>query len=174
MIQIPQLSAETLIPIANSFAAIHDSGAVDYARGDHADPIYPLPQSQEARTFAAHTPTVLLVEDDEPTRLAMMSWLVGEGFSVLAAANGHEAAGHLERPLEPIDVVVLDVGLPDVDGVALCGRIRELYPQMPVIVCTGGASPIDVARLVGLGATRYFRKPVDPDELLSVVEAVLP
>jgi DNA-binding response OmpR family regulator len=117
---------------------------------------------------------VLVVEDDEATRLAMMSWLVAEGFSVLTAATGHEAAGHMERPLEPIDVVVLDVGLPDVDGVALCARVRELYPAMPVLVCTGGASTDEVARLVGLGITRYFRKPVDPDELLSAVEASLP
>ncbi len=121
-----------------------------------------------------HTPTVLLVEDDEATRLAMASWLAGEGFLVLTAADGHEAAGHLERPLETIDVVVLDVGLPDVDGVALCQRLRELYPKVPVLVCSGMASSGEAARLLDLGARRYFRKPVDPDELLSAVEAALP
>jgi CheY-like chemotaxis protein len=135
---------------------------------------HPLSEPDKALAFDRHTPTVLVVEDDEATRLAMMTWLVGEGFSVLTAANGHEAAGHLEHPLEPIDVVVLDVGLPDVDGVALCERIREMYPAMPVVVCSGGAAPEEVARLVGLGATRYFRKPVDSDELLSAVEAALP
>jgi CheY-like chemotaxis protein len=123
---------------------------------------------------ATHPPTVLVVEDDEATRLAMARWLAGDGFLVLTAADGHEAAGHLEQPLEPIDVAVLDVGLPDVDGVALCGRLREMYPDMPVVVCTGAASPEDVARLVALGATRYFRKPVDPEELLAAVEASLP
>jgi DNA-binding response OmpR family regulator len=127
-----------------------------------------------ALEFDVHTPTVLLVEDDEPTRLAMASWLAKEGFMVLTAANGHEAAGHLERPLEAIDVVVLDVGLPDVDGVALCERVRQLYPAVPVLVCTGLATSDEAARLLDLGATRYFRKPVDPDELLSAVEAALP
>jgi DNA-binding response OmpR family regulator len=121
-----------------------------------------------------HTPTVLLVEDDESTRLAMASWLAGEGFLVLTAANGHEAAGHLEKPLDSIDVAVLDVGLPDVDGVALCQRLRELYPALPVLVCTGGATPDEAVRLLELGACRYFRKPVNPDELLSAVEAALP
>jgi DNA-binding response OmpR family regulator len=121
-----------------------------------------------------HTPTVLLVEDDEPTRLAMASWLAREGFVVLTAANGHEAAGHMERPLEPIDVAVLDVGLPDVDGVALYQRLRELYPAVPVVVCTGQATAEEAGRLLALGARRYFRKPVDPDELLSAVEAALP
>jgi DNA-binding response OmpR family regulator len=122
----------------------------------------------------AHTPTVLLVEDDEATRLAMATWLAGEGFLVLTAADGHEAAGHLERPLEAIDVVVLDVGLPDVNGVALCERLRELYPAVPVLVCTGMATSHEAARLLDLGARRYFRKPVNPDELLSAVEAALP
>jgi DNA-binding response OmpR family regulator len=130
-------------------------------------------QGMEGTSPGSHTPTVLIVEDDEATREAMTSWLVVEGFSVLAAADGHQAAGHLERPREPIDVVVLDVGLPDVNGVDLCQRVREMYPAMPVVVCTGGAEPEEVARLVRLGATRYFRKPVDPDELLSAVEAAV-
>ncbi len=122
----------------------------------------------------AHTPTVLVVEDDEATRLAMATWLAGEGFLVLTAANGHEAAGHLEHPLQPIDVAVLDVGLPDVDGVALCERLRQLHPALPVLVCTGAATSDQAARLLELGARRYFCKPIDPDELLSAVEAALP
>jgi CheY-like chemotaxis protein len=169
---------DTLLAILDSPHATPDfgsnvGGAVYRLAGDDAGPARPLEESGEAAS-SAHTPTVLVVEDDEATRLAMMSWLVAEGFSVLAAASGHEAAGHLERPLEPIDVVVLDVGLPDVDGVALCARVREMYPGMPVLVCTGGAAPDEVARLVELGATRYFRKPVDPNELLAAVEAALP
>jgi DNA-binding response OmpR family regulator len=121
-----------------------------------------------------HQPTVLLVEDDEPTRLAMTQVLAGEGYLVLTAASGHEASGQLHEPLEPIDVAVLDVQLPDVDGVALCMRLRELSPRLPVIVCSGAAEPAEVARLLELGVRRYFRKPVDPEELLASVEAALP
>ncbi len=121
----------------------------------------PLPQPEALRLAVDHTPTVLVVEDDEPTRLAMASWLSHEGYLVLTAANGHEAA-------------VLDVGLPDVDGIRLCERLRQMYPTMPVVVCSGQAAPAEVARLVELGASRYFRKPVEPDELLSAVESSLP
>ena len=144
-----------------------------YTLAGDVGPAQPAPEVGGTPS-GSHTPTVLLVEDDQATREAMTSWLVVEGFSVLAAADGHQAAGHLERPREPIDVVVLDVGLPDVSGVDLCQRVRERYPAMPVVVCTGGAAPEEVAHLVRLGATRYFRKPVDPDELLSAVEAALP
>jgi CheY-like chemotaxis protein len=142
--------------------------------GEASENLACLPRPDEARLAADHTPTVLLVEDDEPTQLAMASWLTAEGYLVLTAADGHEAAGHLERPLEPIDVVVLDVGLPDVDGIALCERVREMYPTMPVVVCSGAAEPGEVARLLELGASRYFRKPVEPDELLAAVESSLP
>ena len=144
-----------------------------YSLAGDVGPVRPAEQA-EGTPSGVHTPTVLLVEDDQATREAMTSWLAVEGFSVLAAANGREAARHLERPPEPIDVVVLDVGLPDVNGVDLCQHVREMYPAMPVVVCTGGAAPEEVAQLVRLGATRYFRKPVDPDELLSAVEAALP
>lgn len=137
-----------------------------------------MPQAREVAMNDSdadtHTPTVLLVEDHEPTLMAMASWLAREGFLVLTAANGHEAAGHMEQPLESIDVAVLDVGLPDVDGVALCQRLRELHPSLPVIVCTGGATPAEAARLLELGAQRYFQKPINADELLSAVEALLP
>ena len=133
-----------------------------------------LPQPQAARPAADHTPTVLVVEDHLPTRLAMATWLAYEGFLVLTAADAHEAIGHLKRPPEPIDVAVLDVGLPDMDGITLCKKLRDMYPTMPVIVCSAHAGPAEVARLVELGACRYFRKPVEPDELLAAVEASLP
>ena len=121
-----------------------------------------------------HQPTVLVVEDDEATRWAMAQVLAREGYLVLTAANGHDAVAQLRQPLEPIDVVVLDVHLPDIDGVALCMRLREIYPSLPVVVCSGEAEPGDVAQLLELGAHRYFRKPIDPEELLATVEAALP
>jgi DNA-binding response OmpR family regulator len=134
----------------------------------------PCPRAATVLSAADHVPTVLIVEDDEPTRTAMAACLAREGYLVLTAADGHEAAGHLERPLEPIDVAILDVGLPDVDGIALCQRLRELYPTMPVVVCSGHAAPAEVAEFLELGASRYFRKPVEPDELLAAVESLLP
>ncbi len=121
-----------------------------------------------------HPPTVLVVEDDEATRLAMVSWLTGEGFAVLSAASGYEAIRHLLRPLEPIDVVLLDVGLPDVNGAILHETIKELCPFLPVVVCTGQATTEEAARMLELGAHRYLRKPVDAEELLSAVEQALP
>ncbi len=121
-----------------------------------------------------HQPTVLVVEDDEPVRFGMTTLLAQEGYLVLTAANGHDALATLRQPLSAIDVVVLDVHLPDVSGIDLCARLRELYPRLPVIVCTGEATPEEVAQLLHLGAHRYLQKPVSADELLATVEAALP
>jgi DNA-binding response OmpR family regulator len=99
---------------------------------------------------------------------------VREGYQVLTAASGHDALGILQHPFSTFDVVILDVQLPDASGIAICARLRDQYPTLPVIVCTGGASAEEVTQLLNLGIHRYFLKPIAPDELLSVVEAALP
>jgi two-component system response regulator HydG len=117
---------------------------------------------------------VLLVEDDERTLRAMESWLARKGFSVLTAASGHEAARHLDLPPEPIDVAVVDIGLPDVSGASLCEVMHEFHPFLPILVCSGQATPTEVARVLEAGVRRFLPKPVDPEDLVSAVEAVLP
>jgi DNA-binding response OmpR family regulator len=113
------------------------------------------------------------VEDDEDTRFAMTAVLGREGFLVLTAATGHDAMAILRRPFSAIDVVVLDISLPDCSGVDICERLRELYPRLPVTMCTGEATPEEAAQLLNLGVHRYLRKPVSPDELLATVKACL-
>jgi DNA-binding response OmpR family regulator len=119
-------------------------------------------------------PTVLLIEDDDNVRFAMAALLAHEGYQILTAASAHDALGVLRMPHSPIDVVVLDVHLPDASGIDVCARLRELHPQTSVIVCTGAASPAEGAELLRLGAHRYLQKPISPDELLATVEASLP
>jgi CheY-like chemotaxis protein len=119
-------------------------------------------------------PAVLVIEDNDITRCGMAATLVREGYLVLTASTGHDALGILRRPFSPIDVVLLDVQLPDINGIEICAHLRKLYPNLPVIVCTGEATPEEVAELLKLGAHRYFQKPIAPDELLSAVEAALP
>jgi DNA-binding response OmpR family regulator len=119
-------------------------------------------------------PTILLVEDDELVRDALTRTLVREGYLVLTAPTGHDAIGLLRTPASPIDLVLLDIGLPDVSGIDLCARVRELFPDMPVIVCTGDAGPEETAELLRLGITRFFSKPIAYDELVvSLREALL-
>jgi DNA-binding response OmpR family regulator len=117
--------------------------------------------------------TVLLVEDDELVSDAVTRILVREGYLVLTAATGHDAIGTLRTPASPIDVVVLDIGLPDVSGADLCARLREFFPNLPVVVCTGAADPEEVRELRNLGITRFFSKPIAIEELLNGVRSAL-
>src|SRR4051794_16631052 len=120
-------------------------------------------------------PTVLLVEDDELVRDAMCKALVRAGYLVQTAATGHDAVAILRTPLSPsgIDIVLLDIQLPDVSGIDLCARFRELQPNLPVVVCTGCTDPEENAELIKLGISRYFPKPIAMDELLEAMAEVV-
>ena len=118
-------------------------------------------------------PTVLLVEDDELDLDAMTRTLVRQGYLVLSARSGHDAMSLIHAPLQPIDVVVLDLNLPDVGGVDLFARIRELHPKLPVVVCTGSTDLADAVGLMNMGVRRFFYKPVPMADLLASVEGTL-
>jgi DNA-binding response OmpR family regulator len=117
--------------------------------------------------------TLLLVEDDELVSDAMTRLFVREGYLVLTAATGHDAIGLLRTPSSTIDVVLLDIGLPDVSGADLCARLRQFFPNMPVVVCTGAASPEEAAELRALGITHFYCKPIALAELVGAVHTAL-
>ena len=117
---------------------------------------------------------LLMIEDD--TRLAgMVSEYLGQsGFVVRHAGDGH--SGLLALQANPIDLVILDLMLPDMDGLDVCRRIRALPGQRargPVLMLTAKGDPMD--RIIGLeiGADDYVPKPFEPRELLARIRAVL-
>jgi DNA-binding response OmpR family regulator len=115
-------------------------------------------------------PQILLIEDDR--RLAeMLSTYLGEaGLSVSVAGNGREGLARLER--EPHEALVLDLTLPDMDGLDVCRRLRA-FSEIPVLMLTARGDPMD--RVVGLemGADDYLPKPFEPRELLARLRAIL-
>jgi CheY-like chemotaxis protein len=124
-----------------------------------------------AKSQKGHQPTLLVVEDDEMVRDAMTRLFVREGYLVLTAATGHDAMGVLRTPEEPVDVVLLDIGLPDVSGADLCARMRQLCPNLPVVVCSGAASPEEIEELRRLGVTHFYSKPVALSEITAAVHS---
>jgi DNA-binding response OmpR family regulator len=112
--------------------------------------------------------TVLVVEDERDIRELLRRYLVRAGLSVIVAATGAEALLELEAT-QP-DLVLLDLGLPDVDGVEILERAA---PGIPVIVLTARAGVPD--RIAGLraGADDYVVKPFSPTEVVLRVKAVL-
>jgi two-component system KDP operon response regulator KdpE len=118
-----------------------------------------------------NTQPLVLVADDEPriTRLVAMS-LADDGFNVLSALGGEEALRIAEES-KP-DIVLLDIVMPDIDGIEVMRRLRETRP-VPVILLTAKGSSADRARGLDLGADDYLAKPFHPDELAARVRAVL-
>lgn len=115
-------------------------------------------------------PHILLIEDDR--RLAeMVSQYLGEaGFRVSAAGDGRTALSRLGG--EPYDALVLDLMLPDIDGLEVCRQLRA-FSDIPVLMLTARGDAMD--RVVGLevGADDYLPKPFEPRELLARLRAIL-
>jgi two-component system response regulator RegX3 len=115
-------------------------------------------------------PTVLLVEDEENIAQLLRSYLGGQGFRVVWVTSGEEALAELER--HPVRIVVLDIGLPGMDGFDVCRRIRH-RSTVPLVMLTARDEEAD--RVVGLelGADDYVPKPFSPRELAARIRAVL-
>ncbi|HKB28590.1 MAG TPA: response regulator transcription factor [Candidatus Limnocylindrales bacterium] len=107
-------------------------------------------------------PTVLIVEDDAETRAALVRELSRRGYRVDEAADGRTALEHWEarRP----DVVLLDLGLPDVDGLSIIGRIRR-EATTPIVILSGRYLEREKVEALERGADDYVTKPFGVDEL---------
>jgi two-component system catabolic regulation response regulator CreB len=114
--------------------------------------------------------TILVVEDEPPIAETVVYALQTEGFAVLWKTTGRDALAVLQA--QPVALVVLDVGLPDMSGFDVCREIQRRGP-VPVIFLTARSSEVD--RIVGLelGADDYLAKPFSPRELTARVRAVL-
>lgn len=113
----------------------------------------------------------ILIVDDEPAILDNIQYVLeAEGLESIRLSEGLQVPSLLER--ERIDLILLDIGLPDISGLDLCKEIRKTH-QMPIIFLTARTSEID--RVVGLeiGADDYISKPFSPRELAARVKAVL-
>jgi two-component system KDP operon response regulator KdpE len=127
--------------------------------------------SQLRQEVEMSTKPLVLVADDEPriTKLVSIA-LQEEGFRVVTAASGEEALRKAEeyRP----DVVLLDIVMPDIDGIEVMQQLRERRP-VAVILLTAKGSTSDKAKGLDLGADDYVAKPFHPDELAARVRSVI-
>jgi DNA-binding response OmpR family regulator len=114
--------------------------------------------------------TALLVEDEESIASLVRTYLERDGFTVVHATDGATALAHLER--RPVRVVLLDVGLPDMDGFDVCTRIRA-GSRVPILMLTARDEEPDRVTGLEVGADDYVTKPFSPRELLARVRAVL-
>jgi len=114
--------------------------------------------------------TVLIVEDEQTIADLVRAYLARDGFSVTWVRSGEQALDELAR--HPVRLVVLDLGLPGIDGFEVCRRLRS-RTSIPILILTAREDEVD--RVAGLeaGADDYVTKPFSPRELVARVKAIL-
>ncbi len=115
-------------------------------------------------------PVVVLIEDEPQIRRFLRTVLPEHGYALFEAETGKQ--GLVEAAVRKADVVILDLGLPDMDGVAVVRRLRE-WTQMPVIVLSARAQETDKVAALDAGADDYVTKPFGVGELLARLRAAL-
>ncbi len=116
-------------------------------------------------------PTVLVVDDEDPVRYVLCVLLETEGFAVVEAASGRECL-RLAYERHP-DLVLLDILMPDRDGREICQQLREISPDLPIIMLTALSEEAEKVARLHDGADDYITKPFHQDELLARIRAVL-
>jgi len=114
--------------------------------------------------------TILAVDDDEQAAGTLRDLLEFAGFQVYMAGNGTEAKQMLEE--RHPDLVILDIMLPDIDGLVLCSELRSIA-NVPIIMCSGTSRKRDATLALRLGADDFIFKPYDIYDLEARIEAVL-
>lgn len=114
---------------------------------------------------------VLVVDDEPPIRRFLRTSLTAQGYQVLEAEDGLSARTALQR--NPVDILVLDLGLPGADGFDIIQQLRDGGSALPIIVLSSRADEAGKVRALDLGADDYVTKPFGMDELLARLRAAL-
>jgi two-component system KDP operon response regulator KdpE len=113
---------------------------------------------------------ILLVDDEVAIRRALAPLLRSRGYEVEAAGTGADALNIMST--HPADLIVLDLGLPDMEGSEVCRRVRETA-TVPIIVLSARGADADKVAALDLGADDYVTKPFSPEELLARIRVAL-
>lgn len=124
----------------------------------------------EELTLSKHPQTVLVVEDESPIRRFLKTTLSSQGFRVVEAANGRD--GIAEATARTPDLIVLDLGLPDINGLEVTRQLRA-WSSVPIIVLSARNQEQDKVAALDLGADDYVTKPFGVGELLARMRVAL-
>jgi len=113
---------------------------------------------------------ILIVDDEENTRIGLTKLLSQEGFEVESAANGNDALDLLGQ--HRVNLVISDINMPDMNGLIFLRELSRKYPSTSVIMITAYGGVESYLEAMNLGAYEYLHKPVRLDELRSVMKKI--
>jgi len=112
-----------------------------------------------------------LIEDDKVLHESIKSVLIDQKFIITSAYYGAGALRYLDKILP--DLVILDLGLPDIQGESLCRQIHEKFSELPIIILTAKNTTADIVKGLDIGASDYISKPFSIDELVARIHVRL-
>ncbi len=115
---------------------------------------------------------ILVVDDEENTRLALKRLLNREGYEVQTAANGREALNSLNS--SPVELIITDLNMPEMNGLTFLKELNRQYPASNVIMITAYGEVESYLEALNLGAFEYLNKPLRLDELRKVMGKMFP
>jgi two-component system response regulator ResD len=115
--------------------------------------------------------TVLVVDDELKIRILLKDFLESAGFDVLEAQDGKMALDIFQKSIKIIDVILLDIMLPELDGWTVCREIRKIS-ETPIIMLTARSEDFDEVHGFEIGADDYVKKPVKPSALIARINAL--
>src|SRR5829696_9111875 len=131
-----------------------------------------LPDARVSHLLAPDMPSVLIIDDEPNIRRMVGAMLAGEGYEVRDAPDGTAGLAQAEET-EP-DVALLDLMMPGaLDGMSVLARLRERFPDLPVIMMSGRAGLGDAVKATRLGAVNFLEKPLTPEATLLALAAAL-
>ena len=114
---------------------------------------------------------ILIVDDDQVVLTSCKRILEPEGYAVSLTSSVKEALQMLE--VKKFDILLVDVIMPEYDGMYLIGNVKENLPYMPILVMSGYPTPETISSGMQMGATHFIAKPFTPDELVTAVRKAL-
>ncbi len=111
---------------------------------------------------------ILIVDDDRVVLASCRRILESEGYAVSLTSSVKEALQMLEE--KNFDLLLVDVIMPEYDGMYLVGNARETLPNLPILVMSGYPTPETISSGIRMGATHFIAKPFTPDELITAVQ----
>ncbi|UCF99351.1 MAG: response regulator [Spirochaetaceae bacterium] len=114
---------------------------------------------------------VLIVDDDRVVLSSCKRILESEGYATSLTSNVNQALQILKE--KNFDLILVDVIMPEYDGIYLIGNVRQMLPDLPILVMSGYPTPETISSGLRMGATHFIAKPFTPDELIDAVHKAL-
>jgi CheY-like chemotaxis protein len=132
-----------------------------------------LDERKDAPTLKKRKPWILVVDDEQVTLGLLGRILTEAGYDVSAAQSGFECLEHFRPRPYQFDLVILDLTMPFMDGEETFHRLREIRPNIPIVLCTGFIQQERLQGLLARGLAGFLRKPVAPDEIIGHIRRIL-